>query len=484
MAYVLGIDQSTQGTKVLLYDDEGHIVKKVSKPHRQLVNEKGWVSHDPLEIYNNVLSLVRDSIVGIDASQIKTVGITNQRETALVWNRETGIPVEHAIVWQCARAKVITDTFNISQSSMVKRKTGLPLSPYFSAAKYAWTLRQITELSEQLACGTIDSWLVYQLTKGESFVTDVSNASRTQLMNLTTLSWDEELCELFGIPMAYLPEIRSSDSHFGWTDFDGILPDIVPIHAVMGDSHAALFAHKGEQPGAIKATYGTGSSIMMNIGTEVSIIPSHLAVSVGWQSQGKCHYVLEGNVNYSGAVITWLKDQVGLITSPDELEDLVTKANPEDQTYLIPAFSGLGAPYFRDDATASFVGMTRVTGRAELAKATLESIAYQINAVISAMKGVSNLPITQISVDGGPTKNHYLMQFQSNVTNATINIATVEEASCTGVAYMAGMANNIYPETILDQLTSFKVSPEPEFQTIRLEKLAKWDRYVATLLGQ
>lgn len=483
MAYVLGIDQSTQGTKVLLYNDEGNIVKKASKSHQQLVNEKGWVSHDPLEIYNNVLSLVREIIVGIDQTEIKTVGITNQRETALVWNRKTGLPVEKAIVWQCARAKEITDSFNISEASMVKRKTGLPLSPYFSAAKYAWILRQIDELPEELACGTIDSWLVYQLTKGESFMTDVSNASRTQLMNLMTLSWDEELCQLFGISRSYLPEIKSSDSHFGWTDFDGILPAVIPIHAVMGDSHAALFAHKGEQPGAIKATYGTGSSIMMNIGTEISMIPNHLAVSVGWQSQGICHYVLEGNVNYSGAVITWLKDQVGLITSPDELENLVAQANPEDQTYLIPAFSGLGAPYFRDDVTASFVGMTRITGRAELAKATLESIAYQINAVISAMKDVSNLPIKQISVDGGPTKNHYLMQFQSNLTNADINIATVEEASCTGVAYMAGIANNVYPTTILNHLTTHQVSPEPSFQNVRLQKLAKWESYIKKILS-
>ncbi|WP_202922257.1 FGGY-family carbohydrate kinase [Streptococcus sp. S784/96/1] len=483
MAYVLGIDQSTQGTKVLLYNDEGNIVKKVSKSHQQLVNEKGWVSHDPLEIYNNVLSLVREIVVGIDQTEIKTVGITNQRETALVWTRKTGLPVENAIVWQCARAKEITDSFNISEASMVKRKTGLPLSPYFSAAKYAWILRQMDELPEELACGTIDSWLVYQLTKGESFVTDVSNASRTQLMNLTTLSWDEELCQLFDISRSYLPEIKPSDSHFGWTDFDGILPAVIPIHAVMGDSHAALFAHKGEQPGAIKATYGTGSSIMMNIGTEISMIPNHLAVSVGWQSQGICHYVLEGNVNYSGAVITWLKDQVGLITSPDELEDLVAKANPEDQTYLIPAFSGLGAPYFRDDVTASFVGMTRITGRAELAKATLESIAYQINAVISAMKDVSNLPIKQISVDGGPTKNHYLMQFQSNLTNADINIATVEEASCTGVAYMAGIANNVYPTTILNRLTTHQVSPEPSFQNVRLQKLAKWESYIKKIMS-
>ncbi|MBK0347117.1 glycerol kinase [Aerococcaceae bacterium zg-ZJ1578] len=482
MSYVLGIDQSTQGTKVLLYDDTGRIVRKLTKSHCQLVDEKGWISHEPLEIYNNVLLLIKDIIVGIDATSIKAVGITNQRETAVVWNRKTGLPVANAIVWQCARAKSITDRLNVSQASMVKRKTGLPLSPYFSAAKFAWILECIDDEIEHLACGTIDSWLVYKLTKGVSFKTDVSNASRTQLMNLVTLEWDEKLCKLFNIPIEFLPEINQSDSLFGWTDFEGILPVAIPIHAVMGDSHAALFAHGGEHPGDIKATYGTGSSIMMNIGTTLSIIPDHLAISVGWKSQGKCHYVLEGNVNYSGAVITWLQNQVGLIDSPDELEDLVSRANQKDQTYLIPAFSGLGAPYFRDDVSASFMGMTRLTGKAELVKASVESIAYQINAVISAMKGVYNLPIKRISVDGGPTKNHYLMQFQSNLTNTDIDIATVEEASCTGVAYMAGIASKVYSNAVLQQLTTHKISPEESFQSIRLAKLAKWDSYVEQVL--
>ncbi|MBS4455757.1 FGGY-family carbohydrate kinase [Tuanshanicoccus lijuaniae] len=482
MEYVLGVDQSTQGTKVILYDDEGRIIKKASKTHCQLIDENGWVSHDPIEIYQNVLSLVKEIVNGVDVTSIKAVGITNQRETAVVWDKQTKLPIANAIVWQCARAKVITEKFNISQASMVKRKTGLPLSPYFSAAKFSWILEQGNYDSEQVACGTIDSWLVYKLTDGTSFKTDVSNASRTQLMNLVSLTWDEEICEMFNIPMNTLPNIMESDSLFGWTDFEGIFPIAIPIHSVMGDSHAALFAHRGEQPGAIKATYGTGSSIMMNIGSQVRIIPDQLAVSVGWKSQGKCHYVLEGNVNYSGAVIAWLQNQIELINSLDEIEDLVSQSNPEDQTYLIPAFSGLGAPYFRDDVTASFVGMTRKTGKAELVRAALESIAYQINAVISAMKNVSNLPINKISVDGGPTKNHYLMQFQSNLTNADIDIATVEEASCTGVAYMAGRAIDFYSDDILNQLMTKRISPEKSFRNVRLEKIALWDKYIEQLL--
>lgn len=482
MAYVIGIDQSTQGTKVLLYDELGAIVNKASKPHRQLVNEQGWVSHDLLEIYQNVLDLVAQVCETVDKDQIKAIGITNQRETALAWDKNTGEPIDHAIVWQCARAREITDKMNVSEASMVKRKTGLPLSPYFSAAKFSWLHQRFQGDHSAIIFGTVDSWLVYQLTEDKSFKTDVSNASRTQLMNLENLNWDPELCELFGIQINQLPEITSSDALFGLTDFEGILPGPIPIHAVMGDSHAALFAHKGFEAGDIKATYGTGSSIMMNIGSEISIIPENLAVSVGWKAVGKLHYVLEGNVNYSGAIITWLKDNVGLFRDMDELDDLVSSANLKDTTYLIPAFSGLGAPYFRDDVSAAFVGMTRMTGRAELAKAGLESIAYQINAVVSAMKSVSHLPIKRISADGGPTKNVYLMQFQSNLANADVDVATIEEASCTGVAYMAGMAINCYDESILEKLTSRRISPEESFQAIRLEKLEGWDKAVSTLL--
>ncbi|MDQ0222421.1 glycerol kinase [Streptococcus moroccensis] len=481
MTYVIGIDQSTQGTKVLLFDQEGKIVKKLSCAHQQIISEQGWVSHNPTEIYDNVINLVDELIRDIDKNKLIAVGITNQRETALAWYKGTGQPIDNAIVWQCARAKAITDQMDVSQASMVKRKTGLPLSPYFSAAKYSWLIKHYQGELDQIACGTVDSWLIYQLTSGKSFKTDVSNASRTQLMNLEKRAWDEELCSLFGIPVSCLPQIEASDANFGETDFDGILPHPVPIHAVMGDSHAALFAHKGFEAGDIKATYGTGSSIMMNIGTEVSIMPENLAVSVGWQSQGTCHYVIEGNINYSGAVMTWLKDSLHLFEDMDELNQLVAEANPLDKTYLVPAFSGLGAPYFRDDVTAAFVGMTRTTGRAELVKAGLESIAYQINAVLSAMKSVSKLEIKRISADGGPTKNAYLMQFQSNLAKADVDVATVEEASCTGVAYLAGISCGAYPETILDQLSSHRMSPEPSFASIRLEKLAGWDQAVNRL---
>lgn len=482
MVYVIGIDQSTQGTKVILYDANGKIVKKSYKSHEQMINELGWVSHDPEEIYQNVISLVREVIDGIDTSLIASVGITNQRETALAWNKETALPAENAIVWQCNRAKEITDSMNMSSASLVKRKTGLPLSPCFSAAKFTWFLNHYKDEKDTLLLGTIDTWLVYKLTNGRSYKTDVSNASRTQLMSLETLDWDGELLNLFGISRTNLPEIQHSDSLFGYTDFEGILPAPIAIHAVMGDSHAALFAHKGSEPGSVKATYGTGSSIMMNIGRTVSIMPENLAVSVGWASEGVCHYVLEGNVHYAGAVISWMKDQLEFFSDVNEIESMVANANFQDQTYLIPAFTGIGAPYFRDDIKASFVGMTRTTGKCELVRAGLESIAYQINAVISAMKSVSSLELKKISVDGGPTRNNYLMQFQSNLANAEIDISEVEEASCTGVAYMAGIASGCYGSEILDSIHKKTVFPETAFKNERLDKIAGWERAVSYFL--
>lgn len=481
MKYTIGIDQSTQGTKVLLYDGEGRIVRKAYKSHEQIVNDLGWVSHDPMEIYHHVIGLVKEVVAHIDTSLIDSVGITNQRETALAWSKETGLPVEHAIVWQCNRAKELTDNMNSSAASFVKRKTGLPLSPYFSAAKFAWLSRRHSQ-NPALLFGTMDTWLIYKLTQGKSFKTDVSNASRTQLMSLDTLDWDEDLLTLFSISRNSLPEIHHSDALFGYTDFEGALMHPVAIHAVMGDSHAALFAHKGFEPGSVKATYGTGSSIMMNIGHQVSIMPENLAVSVGWASEGVCHYVLEGNVNYAGAVISWMKDQLELFSEIDEIEPLIKQANLQDQTYLIPAFTGMGAPYYRDDIAAAFVGMTRTTGRSELVKAGVESIAYQINAVISAMQSVSSLEMKKMSVDGGPTKNHYLMQFQSNLANIEIEVAEIEEASCTGVAYMAGIASGCYSKHIVDSLKKRTVSPECAFIKEQPNRIAGWEKAISYFL--
>ncbi len=450
--YVLGIDQSTQGTKAMIFDEQGALLGRCDIPHRQIVNEKGWVEHDPVEIYNNTIQAVKDVINKLDIPQedILTVGISNQRETVLVWDRDTGEPVYNAIVWQCSRGKEICSRDGIQKhADEIQQKTGLRLSPYFSAAKAAWVIENVEGAAQKnkqkaLCIGTIDSWLVYKLTGGAVFATDYSNASRTQLFNIQDLCWDEDVCEWFGIEKANLPEVKDSDADYGLTDFEGSLPQKITIHGVLGDSNGALFGQGCLNKGMVKATYGTGSSIMMNVGETPVFSDEGVVSSLAWSMDGKVNYVLEGNINYSGAVITWLKDSLELIASPGETEELARKANPEDTTYLVPAFSGLGAPYWDSNALASFSGMSRTTGKAEIVKAALDSIAYQITDVISLMDKAANLRIEEVRVDGGPTKNKYLMQMQSDMLRKPIRVSSVEELSGLGAAYAAGIGAGIY----------------------------------------
>lgn len=487
--YVLGIDQSTQGTKALLFNTKGEIVCRADLPHRQMTDEKGWVEHDPEEIWQNTLNVTKLVVekAGIDKNEIQTVGISNQRETALVWNKVTGEPVYNAVVWQCARgAKICAGLEEKGYGEMVRSRTGLTLSPYFSAAKIAWVLQNVEGAEElgrkgELCCGTIDSWLVYKLTKGKEFRTDYSNASRTQLFNIRTLQWDGELCGIFGIPEDSLAQVTDSDGLFGETDFDGFLDRPIPIRAVLGDSHGALFGQGCLEKGMMKATYGTGSSIMMNIG-EKPVFSDRIVTSLAWSMGGKVNYVLEGNINYTGAVITWMKDDIGLISSPSETKEMAEQANPNDTTYLVPAFSGLGAPYWNSEARAVFYGMSRTTKRNELVKAGLESIAYQINDVISAMKEESGIEIRELRVDGGPTRNTYLMQFQSDITGIAVQVPSAEELSGIGAAYMAGLSEGIYQmEGLYDSMSRSRFSPAmPE--EVRTEKCAGWKKAVSKVL--
>lgn len=453
MDYILGIDQSTQGTKALLFDHEGALVGRTDLSHRQIVNDKGWVEHDGEEIYRNTVQAVKDLTekTGVDPARIAGVGISNQRETAMAWNRATGKPVYNAVVWQCARGAYITGRLEREgKAELIRLHTGLKLSPYFSAAKLGWIMEHIPGAAAlagegKLCCGTMDSWLVFKLTRGKEFRTDYSNASRTQLFNIGTLAWDEDACGLFGIPMDSLPQVTGSDGCYGYTDFEGFLDKPIPIHGVMGDSHGALFGQGCLRKGMTKATYGTGSSVMMNIG-EKPVFSEKVVTSLAWHMKGTASYVLEGNINYTGAVITWLKDSLHLIESPGETETLARSAHPDDTAYLVPAFTGLGAPYWDSKAAAMFYGMTRLTGRAELVKAGLESIAYQITDVVSAMEEESGIPIRELRVDGGPTKNRYLMQFQSDMTGIAVSVPSAEELSGIGAAYAAGIAMGIYDE--------------------------------------
>lgn len=459
--YILGIDQSTQATKALLFDEQGRLLCRTDRPHRQIIDGHGWVEHDPEEIYRNTLLVIRDLVekAGIDKEQLMAMGISNQRETSVCWHRADAKPVCNAIVWQCARGAAICDALaRQGHAENVRRKTGLQLSPYFPAAKLAWIFRHVPGVADmakrgEIAVGTVDSWLVYRLTGGQRHQTDYSNASRTQLFNIRTLRWDEELLHIFGIAPSCMAEVTDSDGDYGMTDLEGWLDRPIPIRSVLGDSHGALFGQGCLMPGMVKATYGTGSSIMMNTGATPVFTDGGVVTSLAWKIGGQVSYVLEGNINYSGAVIAWLKDQVRLIQSPGETEALAKAANPADTTFLVPAFSGLSAPYWDSGAKAVLCGMTRTTGRNEIVRAALESIAFQIADIINVMRETSGMDIRELRVDGGATKNAYLMQFQSDIVSLPVRISDAEELSGIGAAYAAGIALGVYDAHIVDRLT-------------------------------
>ncbi len=491
MQYVIGIDQSTQGTKALLLDEKGTLLLRRDLPHRQIISEQGWVSHDPEEIYHNTVKAVQNLVEksGIDTAQIAAVGISNQRETTAIWDRKTGKPLAPAVVWQCDRARGIVDEVEkAGYGEYVRKTTGIPLSAYFPAAKMAWLLRDcrergaVRESDEQEIClGTMDSWLIFKLTGGRVFKTDYSNASRTQLFSLETLSWDEELCRIFGIPLSSLAQVCDSDACYGYTDLEGIFKKPVPICGVLGDSHAALFGQGCGEPGTTKATYGTGSSLMMNVGEQPVYSEHGIVSSLAWCRQGKVNYVLEGNLNYTGAVITWMKDDLKLISSAAETESLAFSANTQDKTVLVPAFTGLGAPYWEEKASAAIVGMTRTTKRAELVRAGLECIAFQITDLVSAMELDTGFPIRELRADGGPTKNRYLMQFQSDIADKAVEVSAVEEASGIGAAYLAGITAGVYhEEELFERLERQRYVPSMEEQE-RTEKREAWNHAIKSV---
>ena len=483
---VLSVDQSTQGTKALLFDQAGRMIARADLPHRQIINGAGWVSHDPEEIYRNTLKAVRMAAekAGIAPGDIACMGISNQRETTAAWEQETGRPVCDAIVWQCARAAdVCAEVEKTGIGGLVRERTGIPVSPYFPAAKMAWILRNVPEAEElagrrRLGMGTIDAWLVRKLTG--QYRTDYSNASRTQLFNIRTLQWDREICAAFGIDADSLPAVTDSDAVFGETDLEGWLPEKIPVCGVMGDSHAALFGHGCLEKGMAKATYGTGSSVMMNIGPEFAASKNGLVTSLAWKYRGRADYVMEGNINYTGAVISWLKDNVGLIASAGETEALARQANPADTTCLVPAFTGLGAPYWISGAKAIICGITRLTGKAELVRAALDCIAFQIRDVVAAMEKDTGLKLPLLRVDGGPTRNGYLMECQSSLLETNVSCPDAEELSGIGAAYMAGISCGLYTENVFRTLHYRTFAPAMPAEE-RQRRLAAWQSAVSML---
>lgn len=489
--YVLAVDQSTQGTKAILFDAWGNLVCRTDLLHKQLINEKGWVSHDLIEIYQNTLEVVHNLVekAGIQKEEIACMGISNQRETSAAWDRETGMPLAPAIVWQCARAEKICERIKNhgGMEETIRQRTGMQLSPYFPAAKYAWLQEHVEAVKRakkegKLCLGTMDTWLLFKLTKGNVYATDYSNASRTQLFNIHTLNWDQEICTWFGIDAGMLPVVCDSSRQYGTTDLEGYFEVPIPICGVIGDSQGALFGQGCIEKGMVKATYGTGSSVMMNVGATPVRSDLGLVTSLAWGLEGKVNYVLEGNINYTGAVISWLKDDMELIASPGETQEMANMANKSDTTYLVPAFSGLGAPYWKPNAKAIMYGMSRTTGKKEIVKAALESIAYQITDVVEMMKAEDGIEVKELCVDGGPTGNQYLMKFQSDILGTRVSLPRCEESSALGAALMAGLCCGIYSKDILHAETNRNQFIPSMSRPDREKKYLGWKEAISKVL--
>ncbi len=489
--YVLGIDQSTQGTKALLLDRSGRLIDKQILPHRQIIDAAGHVEHDLEEIYHNTCRAVQllSERHPEAADRLACVGLSVQRETVSAWQRSTGRPLYHAIVWQCGRgAEFVSRPEVQDRRDDIRRISGLELSEFFSAAKISWLAEHVPEFGKlaaagDLCLGNMDAFLIHRLTGGAVFATEPSNASRTQLLNIRKIAWSPELCALFQVPQQALPEIWDSDSCFGSTDFAGALPHPVPIHAAIGDSQGALFGQGCLQPGQTKTTYGTGSSIMMNAGPTVPNPLAGVVISAGWRRRGEITYVLEGNINYSAGVISYLKDDLKLISDPNETEGLARAASPEDRTFFVPAFSGLGAPYFTSRVRGTIVGMSRVTGRAELVRAALSSIAYQVSDVLELIGKSAGSPVRKLAVDGGPTRNGFLMQLQSDLSGVAIRVPRDAELSGMGAAFMAGIAAGVYPEDILQADRTLSCFEPQHDEAWRRQQLQAWHHAVEAALA-
>jgi glycerol kinase len=445
MTHVLAIDQSTSATKAVLFDATGRAVDIAVREHRQIFPQPGWVEHDAEEIWQNVLAVVRD-IAARQPDKIKSaiaLAITNQRETIVVFDRQTGRPLHNAIVWQCRRGAPICERLAVDgHAESVHSKTGLKLDTYFSASKLKWLADADASLHRKLEdgtalIGTIDAYLVYRLTEGAVFATDHTNASRTLLFDIRRLRWDEELCSIFGVPMHSLPEVRESFGSFGETCVGRVLPTKLPICGVMGDSQASLFAQGCFEPGTGKATFGSGTSVLINSGDRFEPSADQSVTALAWVRDGHPTYASEGLINYSSATVTWLKDQLGLIRTAAETEQLAEAVADNDGVYLVPSFAGLSAPYWKPEARAAIVGMTGSTRKEHIVRAALESIAYQIRDVLEMMRAHANVVPRMLYADGGPTRNRFLVQFTADITGAELRVADVAESSARGAALAA-----------------------------------------------
>ena len=452
--YILALDQGTTSSRALLFNREGAIVASAQKEFKQFFPKPGWVEHDPEEIWAVQSGMAKEAMarLGVEAGQLAAIGITNQRETVVVWDRKTGKPIYPAIVWQDKRTAAYCDQLKMAgHQDMVRQKTGLVIDSYFSGTKVKWILDHVEGARDRarsgdLLMGTIDCWLVWNMTGGRLHLTDVTNACRTMLFNIHTLDWDRELLQLLEIPEAMLPQVRESSEVYGETN-PGFLGGAVPIAGIAGDQQAALFGQMCTRKGMVKNTYGTGCFMLMNIGDEPIVSENNLLTSVGWTLNGRTTYVLEGSIFIAGAVVQWLRDGLKLIPDSPVVEALAAQVESSDDVYFVPAFAGLGAPYWNQQARGSLFGLTRGTTDAHIARAALESIAYQTMDVLKAMEADSGIPIEELRVDGGATVNNLLMQFQADVLGVETVRPQVVETTVMGAAFLAGLATGYWKDT-------------------------------------
>ena len=450
--YIIALDQSTTSTKVFLIDREGKVISSLAKRHKQMYPKPGWVDHDPDEIYRNSVELIHRTLreSSVTEDRIAAIALTNQRETTVVWNRKTGKPVCNASVWQCMRSKEICERIiKEGGDREIKDKTGYMPVPSTPGGKLTWVLEHVKGAREmadagELLYGTTATWLLWKLTDGKVHATDHSNASRSLLYNINKLEWDKGLMDIFGVPRSMFPTVKYSDEIFGYTSAAAGFSKEIPITGIMGDSFAAMFGHVCYGKGSAKATYGTGSSIVMNIGASPLESKDGLVTSIAWGMNGSITYVMEGNVNFSGAVMQWLCEDLGLLPDLDGVEETALGLEDNGGMYFVPAFNGLGAPYWDNDAKAAIVGISREANKANVVRAALESIAYQNRDILDLMVRQAGVDLPELRVDGGGTKNRFLMQFQADILGVPLMVAGDEDTSAVGSAYMAGIAVGIW----------------------------------------
>jgi glycerol kinase len=445
--YILALDQGTTSSRAIIIDHKGEIKSIAQKEFKQIFPKSGWVEHDPNEIWSSQAAVAAEATVklGINGTDIKAIGITNQRETTIVWNRKTGKPVYNAIVWQDRRTADFCDQLKKEgKADMIRSKTGLVVDSYFSGTKIKWILDNVEGAREkaeagELAFGTVDSWLVWKFTRGKVHATDITNASRTMLFNIRTQQWDEELLKILDVPRSMLPEVKQSSEYYGDTATT-IFASKIPIAGIAGDQSAALFGQMCLEKAMVKNTYGTGCFMLMNIGDEFMESKNNLLTTVAWKINGKIQYAFEGSIFIAGAAVQWLRDGLGIIKTAADVEKLALSVPDTDGVYFVPAFAGLGAPYWNPDVRGTIIGLSRGTTAAHIARAAIESIAYQTLDVLKAMEADSGMEIKELRVDGGATANDLLMQFQSDLLNCQVIRPSIIETTALGAAYLAGLA--------------------------------------------